>query len=170
MRRRSYGFTLIELSVIIFIIGLMGLLVFPKLEQRLFDTEYKSSLRRISNDVKEVFNIAAIKGVTYYFVFDLDKEIYWVTLPDAEGNISDDADTHLLHKAMPKGVDIVDIEYGSRDFTEGRNIILFSPTGLEGKYYIHLKRKKDKITLIIYPLTGKVRIVDGFKSPGGRDR
>lgn len=165
MRRQSSGFTLIEISVIIFIIGLVGLLIFPKLEQRLFDTEYRASLRRLTNDIKEVFNISAIRGITYYFVFDLDKEMYWVTLPDEDGNILDDADTHLLHKSMPEDTDIVDIEFGSRVFSEGRNIILFSPTGLEGKYYIHIKRKKHEITIVIYPLTGKSEIEDGFLSP-----
>ena len=165
MRRHSRGFTLIEISVIIFIIGLVGLLVFPKLEQRLFDTEYRASLRRLTNDIKQIFNISAIKGITYYFVFDLDKEEYWVALPDEDGNLLDDADTHLLHKSMPEDTDIVDIEFGSRVFSEGRNIILFSPTGLEGKYYIHLKRKTQKITIIIYPLTGKAKIEDGFLGP-----
>ena len=165
MRRQSSGFTIIEISVIIFIIGRVGLLVFPKLEQRLVDTEYKASLRRLTNNINEVFNISAIKGITYYFVFDLVKEVYWVALPDEDGNISDDADTHLLHKSMPEDTDIVDIEFGSRVFSEGRNIILFTPTGLEGKYYIHLKRKKEKITVVIHPLTGKAEIKNGFSSP-----
>ncbi|RMF93358.1 MAG: hypothetical protein D6734_10265 [Candidatus Schekmanbacteria bacterium] len=165
MYLKRNGFTLIEISVILFIIGLVGVLIFPKLEQRLFDVEYRSALRRLTNDIKQIFNVSALKGITYYFVFDLDKEVYWVALPDKEGNISDDADTHLIHREMPEGTDIVDIEYGSRIFSEGRNIILFTPTGLEGKYYIHLKRKKDKLTVIIHPLTGKAEIVKGFKSP-----
>jgi len=165
MQRPIKGFTLIEISVVLLIIGLIGLLIFPKLGDRLWDTEYKISLRRLAGSVKEVFNLAATKGVTYYFVFDLDKEKYWVAIPDQQGRLSEEVEAHMLDHKMPDGTDIVDIAFGSRVFSEGQNIILFTPTGLEGKYYIHLERKKEKLTLILSPLTGGTEIKDGYITP-----
>lgn len=160
--KKTDGFTLIELSVVVFIIGLMGLYVIPNIGDRLFHTQTKLSLRRIAGNIKEVFNLAAIKRQTYYFVIDLDKDRYWVALPDDKGNLSEEASTHMIHVELSNKIDLVDVATAKEKYSKGENIILFTPRGLSEKHLIHLKSNDTNYTLIISPLTGQVEIKEGY--------
>ena len=160
--KKNKGFTLIELSVIVFIIGLMGLYVLPNIGDRLFHTQTKFSLRRIAGNIKEVFNRAAIKRQTYYFFIDFDKNRYWVALPDINGEFSKEASTHMIDTYLPNKIVLVDVAIPSKKFNTGENVILFTPRGLSEKHMIHLKSDDINYTLIISPLTGQVEIKEGY--------
>ena len=160
--KRNRGFTLIELTVVIFILSFMGLYVIPTIGNRLFDSELKLSLRRMAGNIKEVFNLAAIHKQTYYFVLDFDKNRYWVALPDADGNLSEEASTHMIHIKFSDKINLLDIATAMEKYSKGENIILFTPRGLLEKHLIHLRGGEKNYTLIISPLTGKVDIKEGY--------
>src|SRR3990172_3896225 len=138
--KKSKGFTLIELTVVVFILSFMGLYVLPRISDRIFHTELKFSLRRMSGNINEVFSLAATKRKTYYFVLDFDKNCYWVVEePQKEEAISEEASTHLIHVEYSDKIKLLDVATAKNKYDKGENIILFTPKGLLEKHLIHLK-------------------------------
>ncbi len=161
--KKNSAFTLIELTVIIFIVGLMGLYVLPNIGDRLFHTQTKLSLRRIAGNIKEVFNLAATKKQTYSFVIDIDKDRYWVfAKPNGNGETSQEAPKRIIDIDLSNKIDFVDVATAEEKFSQGEQPIDFTPRGLSGKYLIHIRNNDTDYTLIISRLTGQVKISNGY--------
>ena len=160
--KKNRGFTLIELTVVIFILSFMGFYVIPSIGDRIFRTELKFSLRRMAGNIKEVFSLAAMHKQTYYFVLDFDKNRYWVAIPDSNGELAEEASTHLFHIQFSDKITLLDVATAKEKYSKGENIVLFTPRGLLEKHLIHLRSGDTDYTLIISPLTGQVEIKEGY--------
>lgn len=145
------GFTLIELTVVIFILGLALVLTFPSF-QALYQGDIKRSALRLAATIQYLHEEAISKNRFYRLDFDLDRGEYWANA------IGEQAKSAILKRNyLPGGVHFLDISTPN-----GQPSILFSPQGWTGRASIILEDEGGlRLVLQTSPLTGRVRISQG---------
>ena len=155
------GYTLIELSLIILLIGVILVFVLPKLDN-IGDTKLRTTARQLAGKIQSLYDESVLKKKPYQIVFDITNRTYsFSQISDEESStLSDSAqETSLSDKVYIK--DIVMETEGK--ITEGKVAIRFYPDGYVEKNTIHLSDGKKDYTLATAPLTGKVKISEGYE-------
>ncbi len=156
------GFTLAELTVVVFIIALISLLTLPLLG-RVGNADLRSAGRNLAGSVKYLYNEAALQRLTHRMSFDLDagaisslrQEVSgeWVPLPGRRARIT------LPGSVRLKNVEVV----GKGLFSSGTvSMDIFSVGWLE-ETVLHLEDGAGKMTLRFSPLTGSAEFYDGHR-------
>ncbi|MGH7986065.1 MAG: pilus assembly FimT family protein [Candidatus Binataceae bacterium] len=167
--RLARGFTLIEIAVVLFIIGLVMTLAMPY-----FGSLQRASLRSQAHQLavraSYLYEEAAAQKVVLRINFDLTHNTYFVTRMDpfAPRPIYV-AETGLAGQRvqLPPNVRIVDITVeGLGTFKRGMVQCQFYPSGYADGAVIHMADEHgDAYTLNINPLTGRVSAMRGYISP-----
>jgi prepilin-type N-terminal cleavage/methylation domain-containing protein len=158
------GFTLLEIAVVIFIMGLVMSIALPYFGG-LTGARLKSEARRLAGRATYLYDAAASEKVVMRLNFDLDTNSYFVTRLDP---YRPNATFRLQHGflgrvTMPPGIRLRDVTIGSLG-TATRGVVgcAFYPTGWVDPTIIHLMAANGAVfTLIINPLTGQVSILAG---------
>lgn len=158
------GFTLIELSMVLVILGIISVFAIPRFKSLLWHGDIKGAARRLTGAIRYTHNKTAMSKIRHRLNYDLDADKYWVTLRDAEGKYIKDESTLAGTMSLPKKVSFKDIltpregeEIHGTAYTE------FVPSGLVESTIIHLENDKERVfTLIIKPLTGNVKVYDRY--------
>ena len=159
-RKFNTGYTLIELSLIILLIGVILVFVLPKLDN-LSDTKLRTTARQLAGKIQSLYDESVLKKKPYQIVFDITNRTYsFSQISDKESSTFSDSaqETSLSDKVYIK--DIVMETEGK--ITEGKVAIRFYPDGYVEKNTIHLSDGKKDYTLATAPLTGKVKISEGY--------
>ena len=154
------GYTLIELSLIILLIGVILVFVLPKLDN-IGDTKLRTTARQLAGKIQSLYDESVLKKKPYQIIFDISNRTYTFSqIRDEEtSSLSDSGqETSLSDKVYIK--DIVMETEGK--ITEGKVAIRFYPDGYVEKNTIHLSDGKKDYTLATAPLTGKVKISEGY--------
>jgi len=162
------GFTLIEIAIVIFIMGLMMSIALPYFGG-LTGARLKSEARRLAGRATYLYDAAASERVVMRLNFDLDTNSYFVTRLDP---YQPNATFHpvrgfLGQVVMPPGVWLRDVTVGALG-TATRGVVgcVFYPTGWVDATVIHLAASTGEVfTLTINPLTGQVAILHGDINP-----
>jgi general secretion pathway protein H len=163
--RSDRGFTLIELSIVVFIIAIVAGIAIPRLRD-VSGVELTSTTRRLSNTVRYVYEEAALRGLPYALVFDLDAQTYWVSMLDPETGEYVADDSLLSRKvALPDGVRVVDVILPvAGKVAGGLAPTHFYPEGFADESVIHLADQRDHAyTLRIDPVRGRGEVYEGYK-------
>lgn len=156
------GYTLIELSIIMILIGIVLLFALPRLGG-LEDTKLRSTSRELAGTIQSLFDESVLKKITYQLVFDLTERRYLITEKNPDKEASEVIDVTNRYKRLPENIFIKDIvTETTRKTTEGRVTIEFYPDGYMEKCIIHISNSKKDYTLITTPLTGKVKVLEGY--------
>ena len=78
-RSRSSGFTLIELSLVIFVVGLLLVVAVPRLGS-LGRARHYTSAKRLATLARYLHAEAALRNRVYRLNYDLDQRRHWVTV------------------------------------------------------------------------------------------
>jgi len=176
-RDGSSGFTLIELSVVLLILGIAASFLAPRLR----DPEalaLSSSAARLATTARYLYDEAAYQRVPMRLNLDLDRQLYFVTVlggdPDAPEFVP--ARSPLAKPvALPDAVAFRDVVLPAvGTVTEGTVFAQFSPDGWADPLVVHLRsRDGTDTTMAIEPLTGRTRIAAGYitldRDPARRD-
>ena len=159
----SKGFTLIELTVVIVILGVMLTLIIPRLAD-LGEANLKRSARHLTGMIRFLRDEAQAKKNVYRLRFDIPAGHYW-----AEVRI--ETPEHALEfirweSAMGTVADLS----GSTSFRDVRvnshpdePYIEFAPNGWVESAFIHLRDGSERdFTLRVKPLTGDTELLDGY--------
>jgi prepilin-type N-terminal cleavage/methylation domain-containing protein len=175
--RASGGFTLVELVAVVMIIGVVLLIVVPRLDFLIPKYTLRAGARQLANSVKLGKSQAIAQGRNSYMVYDIPGNKYWMLVPELEKderqeNASPLDDQKYRWEKMfpgelPEGVWFEDVVIGqSHVVTGGTVYIEFSPMGIGRAHIIHLAGEGgDKISLEVNPLTGLVAFYDFYKEP-----
>ncbi len=167
---KSYeGFTLIELSVVIFLIGLIFFTVMPRLGNFLFHSDLKSVARSLKATVHVLRSKSIVTHKNTVLHFDIDKGVYWGAYADIgkESEISSDtSDTSPLvtPRKLPQGIKFLDAtNINSPKKRSGLLSSSFNPKGVIEETVLHLADRDEKvITIIINAYTGRFLIYNEY--------
>ncbi len=165
------GFTLFELVVVLFIVSLISLLVFPKL-QGFLAPDLPGTARHLIATIRHLHDEAEATKQIYRLNYDLDTGEYWASLVSvtssatggAGGGSQEVSPAMMKHVALPDRIrfkDVTTLHQGK--VSEGQAFTQFYPSGRVEKTLIHLTLDKDQVlALIINPLTGAVKVYDHY--------
>ena len=158
------GFTFIEISVVLILIGMMLLFALPRFNQFLSQGDLDGAARRLSTVIRHVKSESALAKRKYYLNYDIEQSRYFITFETESGDIKEDHSSLGRSIKLPSGVHFKDINTPREGtVTEGVPYTVFFARGLIEMTVIHLESKKGKLlTLIIKPLIGGVRIYDKY--------
>jgi prepilin-type N-terminal cleavage/methylation domain-containing protein len=163
------GFTLLEIAVVIFIMGLMITLAIPYLGG-FHGAQLKSEARRLAGRATYLYEEASTQKVIYKMTFDLDNNGYYVTRLDPYGpqlQFLPFSGPWGYEVVMPPGLKLRDVSVEGIGGTKVGSIsCLFYPEGYVDATVIHLiSVSGDVLTLNFNPLTGNVGITSGDVPP-----
>jgi prepilin-type N-terminal cleavage/methylation domain-containing protein len=163
------GFTLLEIAVVIFIMGLIMTLAVPYLGG-FRGAQLKSEARRLAGRANYLYDQSATEKVIYKMTFDLDHNEYYVTRLDPFGPLPKFIPYRGpwgFEVVMPAGLRLRDVSVeGIGAAKVGAISCRFYPEGYVDATVIHLGTASGQImTLSFNPLTGNVGIVSGDVPP-----
>jgi prepilin-type N-terminal cleavage/methylation domain-containing protein len=163
------GFTLLEIAVVIFIMGLMLTLATPYLGG-FHGAQLKSEARRLAGRASYLYDEASNQKVIYKMTFDLDHNGYYVTRLDPYGPVP--KFIPFIGPwggvvTMPPGLKLRDVSVEGIGGTRvGAISCHFYPDGSVDATVIHMIAASGQVmTLSFNPLTGNVGIVSGDVPP-----
>ena len=159
---KQQGFTLIELTVVVFLIGVMLAVSIPRFRYSFITDSLKSTTRRIVGLVKDLRNEAIREQKIYLLHFDIEANQLWI---DSDG-ITDEEREMAQEKAfqLPEDVRIIDIWIKGRGKRFNGDISLrFSKKGYTEQALIHLGAEDGReFTLLLNPFLAKIKTFDTY--------
>ena len=167
--RNAAGFTLIEISVVLFLIALMALLVVPSMAG-LHVSRLKHESRRLAGRAMFLYDQAAANKMVLRLTFDLDAQSYSVTRMDPHSSVPafvPDLEEGAAPVTLPADVKLRDVSVeGTGTVSKGTVSCNFYPEGYVDATVVHLVDPAGTVfTLSFQPLTGRVSIVRGDLTP-----
>jgi len=160
------GFTLLELAVVLFIIGLLVVAVAPRFSD-ITGTRLNASARHLAAIVRYLSGEAALRNRPYRLNYDLDKQVYWVTvLVPTQDSAEFKLDASPLSRPvqLPPAITFADVQTpGVGRVSTGRVSTYFHPQGYADPTVIHLRDQHSRaVTVLIPSLTGEARVYEGY--------
>ena len=160
--KEDQGYTLIELSIIIILIGVILLFALPKLDT-IGDIGLRSAARGLAGTIQSLFDESILKKEPYQMVFNISERSYSIVETGISEESSEVIETTKRRVNLPDKIFIKDIVTPvDGKITEGKIAIRFYPDGFVDKNVIHLSNGKKDYTLLTTPLTGKVKVLEGY--------
>jgi prepilin-type N-terminal cleavage/methylation domain-containing protein len=173
-RSPSPGFTLLELAIVIFIMGLMLTLTMPYLGG-FRRAQLRSQARRLAGRATYMFDQAAGHKLVMRLIFDVDNNGYAVATLDPysiKPVFAPDRTPSSRPVQLPSAIRIRDVTVEGIG-TVNRGVIAcnFYPEGYVDATVVHLEDASgDVMTLEFVPLTGQVAVIEGDVMPTGMSR
>ena len=149
------GFTLLELVLVLFLIGLIAGLVLPFIVSTLDRVKLQSEARQIASALQFARSEAITRKTLLTFNANIDENEYWLAIPkDNEVTQS---------KFLDEPAQIKEYQGTEENISDGTFIINFYPRGNSSAGTIHLQSSINKseapiYAIIIDPITGKPKI------------
>jgi len=158
------GFTLIEISIVVLILGMVLTLALPRLGGTYSQLKCEEEIGKIAALVEYLYNQAQIKNEGFSLVLNLDKKEYWV---ESEGineeNEEDEEESNIFKRKWASFLDIQDILISNCKTTQGEVVIKFHSTGYVDPATFHFSNNQEgNYTLFLNPLTGKTKLEKGY--------
>jgi len=149
------GFTLLELILVLFLMGLMAGIVLPFVVSTLDRVKLQSEARQISSALQFARSEAITKKTLFTFNADIDNNQYWLATPK-EKEVTQS-------KNLDETVKIKNYQGAEETVSDGTFIINFYPRGNSSAGTIHLKSSIAESDELVYaitidPITGKPRV------------
>lgn len=156
------AYTLIELTVVIFLIGLMLALTMPRIQYAFVSDDLKTATRRMVGAVKTLREKAVREQKNYQLHFDIGSRRYW----EEWTGITEQEQLDVRDNAfeLPGNVQIIDVAHrGKEPKSVGGAVIRFNKKGYVEHAVIHLGTKDDRVcSLVTSPFLGTVKIYDEY--------
>lgn len=155
------GYTLIEISVVVVLIGVMLLMAIPRVQDTLTNDRMRSAVRNLSGTARDLKASAVREQVDHYLHLDLEQRRFWNTRDDMS------AENRTLRRnqarALPAGVRIADVALaGEGKKNQGEVIIRFFSQGYVQPAAIHLTDDERTMTLIFQPFLSTFEVHDKY--------
>lgn len=156
------AYTLVELTVVIFLIGLVLALTAPRVQHTLFSDDLKAATRRMIGTVKTLRDDAVRDQKAYTLHFDMALNRFWVSW-DAM-TAEERAEARHNASPLPGGIRVVDVDYkGTVKKDVGDATIRFTKQGYVQQAVIHLGASDGRTcSLELSPFLGTVKTYDRY--------
>jgi prepilin-type N-terminal cleavage/methylation domain-containing protein len=159
--RSTAGFTLIEITVVVFLIGILLLVAMPRLPEAPLTDHTRKASRWLVYTVKELKQRSVREQKTYSLQLDMDANRFWIIRED----MSEEEKLAAEEEAYRPGdnVRITDVEFPQRDqVTAGRSEIRFYPRGYSDRAIIHIDDGKQRYSFRVEPFLSSVKIYETY--------
>jgi general secretion pathway protein H len=164
----TYGFTLIEILVVLVLISLTTALVIPNFGSNISGIRMKSGLREILTALRYARNSAVMKKQISRVVFDLDEMVYRIEQAGAE-DLHDMEESFaspwmlLGVKELPSEISHFDLQlYGEWTGYDSLKEIVFYPEGDSSGGEIEIRDEMGRSYIVtVNPFTGMIRMEEG---------
>jgi general secretion pathway protein H len=162
MNRR--GFTLIEIAVVLAIIGMVLMLVMPRLPSS-EQENLKVSARTLAATIRYMQDRAATGRTTYYLRMEPGTDSVKVLEAAADGSEKDPQDPLLRKNPVKAGIVVADVTIPRLGkINDGMLRLDVGGAGLRDFVVIHLRSPDNTFwTVMAYPASGKVKVFDGYR-------
>jgi prepilin-type N-terminal cleavage/methylation domain-containing protein len=165
-QRSQQGFTLIELSITLFLIGILFFISMPKLGNFMF----RKDLNEVARSLKSTVSLLRSKSISSHrattLYLDLDKNLYWgaFTFPEEEKDVRTQRPYLITPRKLPDGTRFVDAaNINTPKQTLGLLSSTFNAKGAVEETVIHLSDSNRKVlTIIVNAYTGRFSLFDEY--------
>ena len=149
-RTGERGFTLIELSIVIFIIAIVARIAIPRLRS-ITGAELTAATRRLAHMTRYLYEEAALRGAVLELTF------------------VEDTDLLARRVRLPPDVRIADVFVpGVGTFAQGTVLTRFYPEGYADRSVIHLTDDGGHAyTVRVDPVQGRGEVSEGYHDAAG---
>jgi prepilin-type N-terminal cleavage/methylation domain-containing protein len=155
------GYTLIELSVVVLLIGMMLLVAVPRVRDTLLNDDLKAVTRRLINSAHELRYESVREQTDYILLFDLNDPAFW-SYP-ADTTAEKRAELRKAAYRLPEGVRITDVRRADESRTsEGEVPVRFFRRGYVEPIVIHLAKGDRSFTVIFNPFVQTVTVHEKY--------
>ena len=156
------GYTFLELTVVLLLIGLMVGLATPRIRDTLLTDDLKGSARTIIGLVKALREEAIREQKDYALHFDFESNRFWVD----SSAMTEEEQVQAREKAsqLPQGVHIKDIWFRTKGKKmTGETEIRFYKKGYVPHSVIHLGSEDGReMTIELNPFLGRIKVIDKY--------
>jgi len=162
MNRR--GFTLIEVAVVLAIIGMVLMLVMPRLPSS-EQENLKVSARTLASTLRYMQDRAARGRTIYYLRLEPGTDSVAVLEAAADGSEVPPLDPLLQKKSVKEGIVVADVTIPRLGkVSDGKIRLEVGGGGLRDFVVIHLRSPDNRFwTVMAFPASGKVKVFDGYQ-------
>jgi len=167
-RLGPFGFTLLELLVVLVIIAAISALVGPRLLGSMGSTHLSTASKKVATSLRYARTQAVSKGVVYVAVFDGETQKITIKARRPSSGVEGEADagddgTGLEEKEMayelPEGIKLEKVESGDREVRSGSLEVLFFPTGgSSGARIVLINEREMRRVVVVDFITGAVKL------------
>lgn len=171
-RNRIFGFTLIELIIVLILLSVATALVAPRLTGSLDRMNAESTARRISSALRFARSHAVTEKIPYLAIFDMDTNMLSVMaslMPDeTDSDEADPDDTQTNDPQKPRvyvlseGIRLKEgVPLDGETMTTGTFVMGFFPGGGTTGGKVILQDDKDRVfSVVLDRITGSVKVQD----------
>jgi prepilin-type N-terminal cleavage/methylation domain-containing protein len=158
--KRTPGFTLIELMVVMLLISIVMAVIIPRFDGGPFQDPTKKLSRWMVNSIRHLRSTAIQKQKSQALVIDLNEQRMWM--------VSDGMSEEELSAATEKAfkidtsMQIVNVQFPDQEpISTGSAEIRFFPAGYSDRALIHLENDDaERFSYLLEPLLPKVKMFD----------
>jgi prepilin-type N-terminal cleavage/methylation domain-containing protein len=153
------GYTLIELSVVVLLVGILLVITVPRVRDTLLNDDLKVTTRRFVGAARELRNESVRERTDSILHIDLNQSAFWSYTADTTAEKREE----LRKKAvrLPEGIRIADIrQVNAAKKTEGEAFIRFFKGGYITPTIIRLAKGDQTLTLVFHPFLQAVGVYE----------
>jgi len=153
------GYTLIELSVVVLLVGILLLIAVPRVRDTLLNDDLKVATRRLVGAARELRNESVREQTDSILHIDLNQPALWSYTADTTA----EKRAELRKKAvrLPEGIRIVDVrQVNAAKKTEGEAVIRFFRGGYMTPTVIRLAKGDRTFSLVFHPFLQAVSVYE----------
>jgi hypothetical protein len=155
------GYTVIELVLVVFLLGLMLFLSVPKVRESLINDALASSVRRTVGVMRGLRADSVREQLDYVLQLDLKNNAFWTYSLDMTPEKQ--AERRASATPFPEGVKIADIiQPGLGKKTDGEVTVKFYKQGHIQPTVIHLAREDRYATVVLAPFLSTIKIYEKY--------
>jgi type II secretory pathway pseudopilin PulG len=159
---------MIELGMVLLVLGIVGALIIPRYGGVLERQQMRQTINMLRGTVRYLHAHAAHTKRIYRLQFDLENQVMSTCFLELKSDTCQEEASRVLREyTFPDLVRIVDVINPQGEKTrEGEAVTHFHPTGIAEPSILHLATTQEQyMTLVIEPLTGNLRVHDGYMEP-----
>jgi len=155
------GYTLIELSVVVLLIGMMLLIAVPRVRDILLNDDLKATTRQLVGAARELRNEAVREQLDYVLHLDLNQPGFWTYSADTTAEKRAEIRKGAIR--FPEGIRIAGVRHPEEvRKTEGEALIRFFRKGYMEPTVVHLVKDDRAFTLVFNPFLQAVNVYEKY--------